>query len=126
MNLGFDIRFSTNTVIWDTVEIPMKSQDTAVEPFHLSDPDFIQEATARVQEILEAKYTVANLRGICNKSIHLYIHQQEQLFAVLTKSDSKPCHANTFSIPKIHLETLKAKVQHLCDLGVLKKVNHLE
>jgi hypothetical protein len=25
MDLGTDIQFSTNTVIWDTVEIPMKS-----------------------------------------------------------------------------------------------------
>jgi hypothetical protein len=148
MDLGIDIRFSTNTVIWDTVEIPMKSRDATVESFHLSDPEIIQEATARVQDILEAKYTAANLREICNKSMHLDVREQEQLFAVLTKyealfdgslgtwrehphdidlkPDSKPYHAKAFPIPKIHLETLKAEVQRLCDLGVLRKVNRSE
>jgi hypothetical protein len=79
MDLGIDIRFSTNTVIWDTqtVAIPMKSQDATVESFHLSDPEIIQEATARLQGILEALYTAANLRDIWNKSMHLDVHQQE-------------------------------------------------
>jgi hypothetical protein len=35
----------------------------------------------------------------------------------------KPYHAKAFLIPRVHLETLRAKVQRLCDLGVLKKVN---
>jgi Retroviral aspartyl protease len=85
MDLGIDIQFSTNTVIWDTVEIPMKSRDATTESFHLSDPVIIQKATARVQGILEAKYIAANLRDICNKSMHLHVREQEQLFAVLTK-----------------------------------------
>jgi hypothetical protein len=148
MNLGIDIQFSTNTVIWDTVEIPMKTRDATAESFHLSDPAIIQEATARVQGILEAKYTAANLRNICSKSMHLDICEQEQIFAVLTKyktlfdgllgtwkehphdidlkPDSKPYHAKTIPIPKVHLETLKAEVQRLCDLGVLRKVNRSE
>ena len=61
----------------------MKSRDATLESFHLSDPEIIQEVTARVQGILEAKYTAANLRDICNKSMHLDVRQQEQLFAVL-------------------------------------------
>jgi hypothetical protein len=93
------------------------------------------------------KYT-ANLRDTCNKSMHLDMRQQEQHFAVLTKYEalfdgslgmwkehphdielkpnSMPYHAKTFPILKIHLEMLKAKVQHLCDLGVLRNVNLLE
>jgi Reverse transcriptase (RNA-dependent DNA polymerase) len=39
---------------------------------------------------------------------------------------TKPCHARAFPIPWVHLETLKAKVQRLCDLGVLKRVNRFE
>jgi hypothetical protein len=44
------------------------------------------------------------------------------------KPNSKPYHAKAFQvpIPKIHLETLKAEVQHLCDLGVLRRVNRSE
>jgi Retroviral aspartyl protease len=85
VDLGIDIRFSTNTVIWDTVEIPMKSRGTTIQSFHLSDPKVIQEATARVQGILKAKYTAAKLRDIFNKSMHLIVCLQEQLFAALTK-----------------------------------------
>jgi hypothetical protein len=51
MDLGIDIRFSTNTVIWDTVEISMKSRDATVEYFHLSDPEIIQEVTVGVQRV---------------------------------------------------------------------------
>ena len=39
---------------------------------------------------------------------------------------AKPYHAKAFPIPRVHLETLKAEVQRLCDLGVLKKVNRSE
>jgi hypothetical protein len=44
MNLGIDIRFSTNAVIWDTVEIPMKSRDAKAGSFHLNDPESIQNS----------------------------------------------------------------------------------
>jgi hypothetical protein len=126
----------------------MKSRDATAESFHLSDPAVIQEATVRVQGILEAKYAAANLRDICNNSMHLDIREQEQLFAVITKykalfnsllgtwkehphdidlkPDSKPYHVKAFPIPKVHLETLKAEVQRLCDLGVLRKINRSE
>jgi hypothetical protein len=42
------------------------------------------------------------------------------------KEDTKPYHAKAFPIPKIHLETLKAEVERLCQLGILKKVNRSE
>jgi hypothetical protein len=80
--------------------------------------------------------------------MHLDVHQQEQLFAVLAKykalfdgslgmwkehphdielkPNAKPFYDKAFPKPKVHLETLQAQVQHLCDLGLLRKVNHLE
>jgi hypothetical protein len=66
----------------------MKSRDATVESFPLRVPEIIQEATARVQGILEAKHTAANLRDICNKSMHLDVRRQEQLFAVLSKYEA--------------------------------------
>jgi hypothetical protein len=147
-NLGIDIRFSTNTVEWDSIEIPMKESDATVKSFHVGDPDSIKEANERIQGILEAKYQAANLREICNNSMHLDVRQQEKLFSLLSKyeslfdgslgtwnehpqdielkEDAKPYHAKAFPIPKIHLETLKAEVERLCKLGVLKKVNRSE
>jgi hypothetical protein len=66
-DLGIDIHFSTNSVTWDGIEIPMKDRDaTFEESFHIGDTVAVEEATTRVQEILAAKYEKANLRRICN------------------------------------------------------------
>ena len=40
------------------------------------------------------------------------------------KLDDKPYHARSFPVPKIYEQMLKHKVEHLVQLGVLKKVNH--
>ena len=87
-DLGIDIRFSTNTVEWDSIEIPMKESNTTVESFHVGDSDSIKEANKRIQGILEAKYQAANLREICNNSMHLDVRQQEKLFQLLSKYES--------------------------------------
>ena len=87
-DLGIDIRFSTNTVEWDSIEIPMKESDATVESFQVADPDSIKEANEHIQGILEAKYQAANLREICNNSMHLDVRQQEKLFSLLSKYES--------------------------------------
>ena len=148
-DLGIDIKFSNNSVTWNGVEVPMKDRDaTFEESFHLGDTTAMEEATERVRTILEAKYEAANLREICNKSLHLDTANQEQLFQLLNsyevlfdgklghwqgdtydidlKEDAKPYHAKAFPIPYVHLETLKAEVERLCKLGVLKRVNRSE
>ena len=108
----------------------------------------MEEAADRLRSILDAKYEAANLREICNKSIHLPVCEQEMLFELLKKHkplfdgtlgtwndeqcnidlrpDAEPYHGRAFPIPRVHLETIKLEVQHLCDLGVLKKVNRSE
>ena len=145
-DLGIDIKFSSNSVIWNGAEVPMKDRDaTFEESFHVGDTTAMEEATERVRTILEAKYEAANLREICNKSLHLDTAKQEQLFRLLNsyevlfngqlghwlgdeydidlKEDAKPYHAKAFPITYVHLETLKAEVERLCKLGVLKRVN---
>jgi hypothetical protein len=148
-DLGIDIHFSTTSVVWDGMEIPMKDRDaTFEESFHVGDTVATEEAADRIRDILEAKYKAANLREICDKSMHLDAEKQEQLFQLLNKYETlfdgklgqwegdeynidliegaKPYHAKVFPIPRVHLETLKAEVQRLCDLGVLKRVNRSE
>ena len=148
-DLGIDIHFSTKSVTWDGVEIPMKDRDaTFKESFHVGDTVAMEEAATRIREILEAKYEKANLRDICDKSMHLETEQQEQLFRLLSQYEelfngelghwdgddykidliegATPYHAKAFPIPRVHLETLRAEVQRLCDLGVLKRVNRSE
>ena len=49
----------------------------------LSKTEAVEEAATRVREILEAKYEKANLRKICDQSMHLETKHQEQLFNLL-------------------------------------------
>jgi len=39
---------------------------------------------------------------------------------------AKPYHARAYKIPRCHVQTLKAEVERLVKIGVLKKVNHSE
>jgi hypothetical protein len=148
-DLGIDIKFSNNSVTWNGVEVPMKDRDaTFKESFHVGDITAMEEATEKGCTILEAKYEAANLRQICNKSSHLNSAKQERLFQLLNshellfngklgnwqedtydidlKEDAKPYQAKAFPIPYVHLETLKAEVERLCELGVFKRVNRSE
>jgi hypothetical protein len=42
------------------------------------------------------------------------------------KEGAQPYHARAFPILRIHMETLKAEVERLCKIGVLKRVNRSE
>jgi hypothetical protein len=71
-DLGINIQFSTTPVVWDGMEIPMKDCDaTFEESFQVGDTVAMEEAADRISDILKAKYKAANLREICNKSMHL-------------------------------------------------------
>jgi len=39
---------------------------------------------------------------------------------------AKPYHARAYNIPRCHVQTLKAEVERLVKIGVLKKVNRSE
>jgi Reverse transcriptase (RNA-dependent DNA polymerase) len=53
-------------------------------------------------------------------------HWQDDEYNIDLQEGAKSYHAKAFPIPYVHLETRKAEVQPLCDLGVLKRVNHSE
>jgi len=42
------------------------------------------------------------------------------------KEGAKPYHARAYNTPRCHIQTLKAKVERLVKIGVLKKVNGSE
>ena len=147
--LGIDIKFSTETIEWDGVSIPMKSMDAEAETdFTIQDSTAVQDATSRIKQILEAKYEAADLRKITSECTHLDKQEQEKLLELLEKykslfdgtlgewkgekyhielkENAKPFHARAYPIPKTYEETLKLEVDRLCQLGVLKKVNRSE
>jgi hypothetical protein len=102
----------------------MKDREaTFEESFHVGDTIAMEEAATRIREILKAKYEKANLREICDKSMHLETEQQEQRFRLLSQYEelftgngelgqwdgddykinpidgATPYHAKTFPIP---------------------------
>ena len=144
--LGVDIKFSTQTVVWDYAEIPFKDGDATIEEaYHVDEPEVVTHASDRLKKILDAKYEAADLRQICEEQDELSEDERERLFQLLDKystlfdgtlgkwtgtevelelvEGATPYHARAFPMPKVHMETLKVEVNRLCELGVLKKVN---
>ena len=150
LDLGIDIKFSDQSIEWDGNSIPMRDNDLSEEEaYYVSDTDVIEDSNRRMKEILDAKYEAADLNKVCyENAAHLSKDEQDKLHALLSKyeslfdgtlgnwsgteydielkKDAKPYHARSFPIPKVHLETLKAEVSRLCDIGVLKRVNRSE
>jgi len=147
--LKIDLRFSDNMVEWDGSELPFKDGEaTPKEAYHIADGDVMDEAASRVKRILEAKYKKADLTTVCQSQTELTVEEKSQLEAPLhkykplfdgqlgrwqgqevkleLKEGAKPCHSRAYNIPRCHIQTLKAEVERLVKIGVLKKVNRSE
>jgi hypothetical protein len=85
--LGIDVKFSTKTIEWDGVSIPMKSVDATKEDSicQLEDPPFNTAETERVKTILDAKYEKANLEEVIAACKHLSEQEQASLLELLNK-----------------------------------------
>ena len=148
-DLGFKFDFTTSSVEWDGVSIPMKDSDQVEEEnFHIPDPTALDDSAERLKKILDAKYEPADLRKVCQEQLQLNDEEQEALHQLLEKysdlfdgtlgkwqmedydvellPDAKPYHAKAYPIPRVHVNTLKMEVERLCEAGVLKKVNRSE
>ena len=127
--LKIDIKYSTSTIVWDGIEIPMRSRDaTPEDSYIINDQPCIQEASKRIKEILDAKYAPANLEEIAANCTNLNNEQQDDLHTLLKKYESlfdgtlghwkgedydielkkgaTPYHARPFPIPRVHEQTL--------------------
>ena len=130
--LGIDIKFSTKTIEWGGVSIPMKSVDATKEDSicQIEDPPFITAETERMKTILDAKYEKANLEEVLAACKHLSEQKQASLLELfnkyedifdsmlghwagedynveLVKPDVTPYHARAYPIPKAYKNTLK-------------------
>jgi hypothetical protein len=148
--LGINFNFQDLTIEWDGVSIPMR--DTAnmssSDLFYIHEPDAVAEATERVKNILDAKYEKADLQEIASNAKDLSESEQQEFLRFLRtyedlfdgslgkwnmgaydielRPDATPYHARAFPIPHVHTATLKMEVDRLCQVGVLRKVNHSE
>ena len=147
--IGLDISFKYKEVTWDQVSIPFKDKDaTPLDAYHIDDPECLMTDNDRLKKILEAKYKPTDLMDVCSNQNQLEKEQQKQLFQLLDsyrelfdgslgtwngtevnlelKEDARPYHAKAYPVPKCHEATLKAEVERLCQIGVLKRVNRSE
>ena len=148
-DLGIDILFSQEQIVWNDIEVPFKEYGKkGLSDLFIAEPEKVQEMTNRVQKILDSNYHTADLKEVANSQTHLSSQERQELYELLMefedlfdgtlgewtqeecklelKPDAKPYHARAFPIPKIHLETLKKEVERLCEIGVLKRVNRSE
>jgi hypothetical protein len=147
--LGIKFDFTDLTIEWDGVAIPMRDTDSMnKEMFYIHEPDSIADATERVKKILDAKYEKANLHEVAQDAEHLSETERQELLRFLQtyedlfdgslgkwnmgaydielRPDATPYHARAFPIPQVHTATLRMEVERLCQVGVLRKVNHSE
>ena len=53
--LGIDIKFSDQTVEWDSAVMPFKDVDDATGSFHVDEPPQVVDASDRLKKILDAE-----------------------------------------------------------------------
>jgi len=147
--LKIDLRFSDEIIKWDGTEMPFKDGDASTKEGHyVADSDPAEDAAHRVKRILDAKCDKADIEKICAEQAELNKQQREQLAVLLCKHEAlfdgqsgrwhgqevklelqdgaKPYHARAYDTPRCHMQTLKAEVERLVKIGVLKKVNRSE
>ena len=148
-DLGIDVRFSTQSMEWDGVEIPFKDfESKELQMFHIQDSAAVEDSVDRVKGILDNDYHKATLEEVARMQSHLSEDDREALLSLLEKYEElfdgtlgrwthedyhlelregvKPYHARAFPAPRVHYETLKKEVERLCEAGALKRVNHSE
>ena len=150
--LKMTIDFEYQVLKWEGTSIPMNKTKLAKVRkkdlnaiFQLAtEPKTVQDATARVSRILDAKYDKANLVEIVKTNCtHLSVERQGAILKLLRqyedlfdgtlgdfytepvhlnlKKDAVPKHHKPFPVPKIHEATLRNELTRLCKIGVLKK-----
>jgi len=147
--LKIDLRFSDNVAEWDGSELPFKDgKATPKEAHHIAEGDVVDDVVSRAKRILDAKCQKADLKTVFQSQTESTVEQKGQLEALLCKykplfdgqlgrwqgqevklerkEGVKPCHSRAHNIPRCHMQTLKAEVECLVKIGVLKKVSRSE
>jgi transposase InsO family protein len=147
-SLGLDAKGSDLSIKWEDAAIPWRDMDcTVADVYHadLHSAQPVEQELKRMTDILDAKYTKANLEEVVKNATHLTNQEREELYKLLKKNEDlfdgtlgtftgdpydiqlkenvEPHHSRPFPVPKIHELTLKSELDRLCNLGVLKRVN---
>ena len=75
--LGIKFDFTSMCMEWEQAVVPMKDSDAvAHESFHIQDSNAVQDATARLKSILDAKYEQADLSEVAKAAENLSAAEQ--------------------------------------------------
>jgi hypothetical protein len=147
-SIQLDVKGSNMSIQWDDA-IPWRNIDATVDDIFLTEERHSYQPTEqemqRMNEILDAKYSIADLNEVVDSADHLTSSEQGKLLTLLMKYEDlfdgtlgtftgapydiklkdnvEPHHARPFPVPKIHEHTLKWELDRLCELNVLKRVN---
>jgi len=155
--LGMDFLFSKKVMIWDNATVPMRDprwlQSANLDAYEKEVHSMHDPATTeaeRIQEILDGKYTPADLDAVVRECTHLTHDEQQRLHALLEKFEpafdgslgawntepidlelkdpvnEKPYHAKPFPVPHSQEVKLRAELERLCEQNVLRKINRSE
>jgi len=138
--------YKKKKISWDEVYVPIHSLTTVENVgYFIHDSNILNAATTCTTSILDAHADSNETVSACH-NLTIYKKQElkdlideyqdlfdgtlgfwkDQLVKIQFKPGAMPYHARTFPIPKSQEETLKKEIAQLCQLGVLKKVNHSE
>ena len=157
MEVGIDLLFSKEKISWDGAEVAMQ------HPAFFEDPKWVDllekelmfvhdpltTEADRIQAILDAKYTKADLKSEVAKNKQLTSDEQSKLLKLLQKFETlfdgtlgawrtapielelkdpnaTPYHARPYPVPQSQEQKLKEEVARLCKYGVLRKINRSE
>jgi hypothetical protein len=148
-SLQLDVKGSDMLIKWDDAAIPWRNIDSTVEDICLAEDNQsyhpVEQEMNRMNGILDAKYSKADLNEVAQSADHLTTSEQQKLLALLKKYEDlfdgtlgtftgapydiklkdnvEPHHGRPFPVPKIHELTLKSELDRLCELNMLKRVN---
>jgi hypothetical protein len=110
--LGIEINFSTQRIIWEGIEIPMKDkhiisdlQNATAIYYQSIEPMVLKEAEARQKRILDADYSALDLDDYAHLETHLSKEQQDQLICSLRKYPTLfRGGLGVLKVPPVHFE----------------------
>ncbi len=155
--IGLDILFSKEKMVWDNASVSMQhssflDEDRWVDLLEnelMQSHDPITTDAERIQQIIDAKYSKADLDQLVKELTHLKPIERDMLLKLLLKFEhlfdgslgtwntepvdlhlkdpnAPPFHARPYPVPQSEERKLREEVKRLVEKGVLRRINHSE
>ena len=138
-SLGLIIDFKHGKLLWDELELNLADNNSQARELYEHSSSAVSAVESRVVKILDAEYKKSDLNDAIPS--HLDVSQSSTLYSLLIKyeaifegklgtmpgppynipirQDAKPFASKPFSIPHVHVETVKTEIKRLMDIAVI-------